>query len=252
VKALQTGRRAPGLPGWRVVFFWSFIRMIIQFIFGSLYGMILRGSEHVPARGPVIFVSNHQSHFDPPLVGVLVGDRPCAFLARASLFGNKVFGGLIRMLNAIPLDRDKPSSEALRAAMAELQAGRCVLLFPEGTRTRDGALGTFRPGFLLLVKRSKAPVVPVALEGLYDVWPVRSSRPSLRGRIALKAGEPIAAEDLLAGTADEAVDLVKRRIEQMRLDLRQQLRRASRNRHPAAGAGDVAYWRREEEVAAQG
>ena len=232
------------MPPWRVLFFWSFIRMLIQLTFGVLYGLILRGWEHVPSKGPVIFVANHQSHFDPPLVGVLVGDRPCAFLARASLFNNRMFGALIRMLNSIPLDSRKPGSEAFRAALAELEAGRCVLLFPEGTRSRDGAMEGFRSGFLLLVRRTAAPVVPVALEGFHDIWPMQRRGPALRGRVALQAGEAISAEELLSRSTADATEIVRRRIEQMRLELRQQIRRASCGRHPARGPGDVAYWER--------
>jgi 1-acyl-sn-glycerol-3-phosphate acyltransferase len=177
----------------------------------------------VPETGPLIYVCNHQSHFDPPLVGVLVADRPCAFLARASLFRFRPFAWLIGTLNAIPLHRGQGSGGALRAAVAELEAGRCVLLFPEGTRTPDGAIHRFKPGFTFLAKRTGAMVVPVAVEGARDVWPRQRRFPRLWGRIALKAGRPVPADELLAGGTEAAIERIRGEIETLREELRAEL-----------------------------
>ena len=219
--------------------------MVVLGFFRVLYRLRMRGRDRVPRAGALIYVVNHQSHFDPPLVGVTVNDRPCAFLARASLFEWKPFAWLIRSLNAIPLERERGGREALRSAIGVLEQGRCVLLFPEGTRTRDGSLGRFKRGFLLLARKTGATVVPVAIEGAHDVWARGRSRPHMFGRIMTMVGEPIEAEELLAGGDDAAVERVRRAIEGMRLVLREALRRRTKGRVPKEGAGDVAYWERE-------
>ena len=243
---LDFHRRAPGMARWKMLFFWTLVEVFLYCLGRVLYRLRLEGRENVPETGPLIYVCNHQSHFDPPLVGVLVADRPSAFLARASLFKFKPFAWLIRSLNAIPLHREKGSGGALRAAVAELEAGRCVLLFPEGTRTSDGAIGRFKPGFTFLAKRTGATVVPIAVEGARDVWPRERRLPHLRGWLALRAGRAIGAEELLAEGAEAAVGRVKRDIEMMRLELRADLRRRSRGQVPAHDAGDVPFWERDD------
>jgi 1-acyl-sn-glycerol-3-phosphate acyltransferase len=221
-------RRAPGMARWKMLFFWTLVEAFLYYLGRVLYRLRLEGRENVPETGPLIYVCNHQSHFDPPLVGVLVADRPSAFLARASLFKFKPFAWLIRTLNAIPLHRGQGSGGALRAAVAELEAGRCVLLFPEGTRTPDGAIGRFKPGFTFLAKRTGATVVPIAVEGARNVWPRERRLPHLRGWLALKVGRAIEAEELLADGADAAVDRIRTEIETMRQELRADLDRRRR------------------------
>ncbi len=246
MKLLQFRRRAPGMPRFKAFFAWVIAASLVRVFFRILYGVRFRGHGHVPSTGPLIYVANHQSHFDPPLVGALVMDRPCAFLARSSLFNFKPFGAVISFLNAIPLESDKGGGSALRSAISELEAGRCVLLFPEGTRTRDGALGRFKAGFLLLARRTGAAVVPVAVDGAHDVWPSGRNYPRFRGHIAVKAANAVSAEDLLDMDPDEAVEHIKRTIETMRLELRSDLRNKTGGRFPANGAGDREYWNREE------
>jgi 1-acyl-sn-glycerol-3-phosphate acyltransferase len=247
VKVLECHRRAPGMPRFQVIFVWTFMWSVVYLCARLVYGIRLRDRGNVPARGPIIYVANHQSFYDPPIVGLLVNDRPCAFLARASLFESRLFGRFIRWLNAIPLQRGGGSGAgALRSAIAELNAGRSVLLFPEGTRTDDGPTGPFRPGFLLLARKTNAQVVPVAIEGAYDIWPKSRTWPRFRGLLRTKAGPAIPADELLAMEPDEATGRIRRAIETMRLELRDELRQRTRGRWPKPGPGDVPYWERED------
>lgn len=220
MKWLQTRRRAPGHSALYIITFWTCVRAAVKAFFKVLYRARFLGQEKVPSRGPVIFVANHQSHYDPPAVGSLVGDRPLSFVARSTLFGFKPFAWLIQLLGAIPIRQGEPDTAAIRLTLRELEAGRCVLIFPEGTRTSDGSVGTFRGGSWLLIKKSRVTVCPVAIEGLRDVWPIGQSRPRLTGRIALVVGDPIEGDRLIEMGKDSAMDYLRSRVDTLRQELR--------------------------------
>lgn len=241
LKLFGARRRVPGRSWLFLTVIWTGARDAVRVVY-LLWRYEMRGRDRIPREGPILYVANHQSHLDPPAVGLLVTDRPCAFLARKTLFDNKLFGLLLRTLGSVPLDRDRTGIGALRFALDELNAGRCVLLFPEGTRCADGVLGRFRPGFLLLARKANATVVPVAVEGFYDVWPRSRSRPRLRGWTAGEACTPFAPGELDALEPAEAAECVRRRIEEMRMSLRERLRERSRGRAPVPGPGDRPYW----------
>jgi 1-acyl-sn-glycerol-3-phosphate acyltransferase len=131
------------------------------------------GREHVPATGPVLLVSNHQSHLDPVLVGIAC-PRQMRFLARHTLFFWPL-SWLIRSLGAVPIDRERGGLGGIKATLKLLHEGEAVLAFPEGTRTKDGHLQPLMPGFCALARRSGATVVPVAIDGAFAAMP-RGSR----------------------------------------------------------------------------
>jgi 1-acyl-sn-glycerol-3-phosphate acyltransferase len=238
-RALQTSRRAPGWPAINRLIWWNGVRGLIRVFFKFAYRLRIEGEQHVPDTGPIIYVSNHQSHFDPCTVGVLVGDRPFSGMARSTLFRNPILGWIMRSIGVISLDQSKGDAGAFKAALAELQAGRCVLIFPEGTRTRDGAIHEFKPGVALLIRRSGAPVLPVATEGAFDIWPIGTKRPKLTGRMAVRAAPPIAAKELMQDGPEAALLRLRHIIDDLRLDLRARMRRESGGRYPAPGPGDL-------------
>ena len=238
LKFLQTQRRAPGRPAMALLFWWTIIQRTVWVFFKTVYRIQLHGFEHIPPYGPVIYVSNHQTHFDPCLVGLVIRDRPFRAMARDTLFKNPIMSWIMHGIGAIELERGKGDAGAMKAALAELEAGRTVMLFPEGTRTRDGAIAPFQRGVTLIIKRSGAPVVPVAIEGAHDVWPYGESKPRLSGRIAVMAGPAIPAADLLVNGPDAALDRLRREIDAMRMKLRTRLRRASGGQLPKLGPGD--------------
>jgi 1-acyl-sn-glycerol-3-phosphate acyltransferase len=120
--------------------------------------------------GPAILASNHASYLDPPLVGVSCR-KDVYFLARKSLFERPVIGPLIAQLNTVPVDRDRGDVGAVRALIKLLKSGNRVLVFPEGTRSKDGNLQPARAGVGLLIAKSLAPVVPVRVFGSYAALP---------------------------------------------------------------------------------
>lgn len=244
MKLLQLRRRAPAMSFTSAFFGWTLIYLVVLVGMVLVYRIRRRGRENVPPRGPIVYVANHQSHYDPPIVGLVVGDRPFAALARSGLFDFKPFAWLILLLGAIPLRLGAGDAAAMRAAIGTLRRGGAVLMFAEGGRTTDGCIGKFKPGLLTLLKRVPATVVPVALEGAFDVWPRGRRFPRLRGRVAAAACHPIPAADLLAMEPAAAMERLRREIETMRLDLRRELRAATAGRLPAPGPADRPYWER--------
>ncbi len=235
-------RRAPTRSALNLFIWWIVVRNLVYVWLWVLHRLRCVGAEFVPRHGPVIYVVNHQSYYDPPAVGCLVTDRPFVAMARATLFRSKVFGWIMRQIGTIPVDQDRADLAAIRAMIAELRGGGCILIFPEGQRTPDGTVGEFSPGLLTIIKRAKAPVVPVAIEGAFDVWSRARKYPRLRGRIVVRAGPPIAAEELLSVPHSEALDRMRRVVETLRLELRAELRERTKGRYPAAGPGDGGYW----------
>ena len=128
------------------------------------------GRENLIEDGPAILASNHSSYLDPPLVGVSCR-KDVYFLARKSLFERPVIGALIAQLNTVPVDRDRGDVGAVRAMIKLLKSGNRVLVFPEGTRSKDGNLQPARAGVGLLIAKSLAPVVPVRVFGSYAALP---------------------------------------------------------------------------------
>jgi 1-acyl-sn-glycerol-3-phosphate acyltransferase len=144
---------------------YAILKRIAVALMRLLFRLEAVGRELVPPTGPVLIVSNHVSMLDPPLVGGSV-PRPVFFLAKEELFRIPLFGRLIRALNARPVRRDGSDTRALKAALALLQDGRALLVFPEGTRGVEGeAPREGKAGVGMLAVLSGAPVVPVYVSG---------------------------------------------------------------------------------------
>ena len=151
------------------------------------------GRGNVPRRGGAIVASNHQSFLDPVFFGAAI-DRPIDYFARRSLFRGP-FGAFIRALNAFPVERGRADLGALRGALERLQAGRVLLLFPEGTRTETGEVGPFQEGVAALARRAGVPVIPAAVEGAFEAWPRRQRLFTPGAPCAVAIGPPIAGDD---------------------------------------------------------
>ncbi|MGZ6826936.1 MAG: lysophospholipid acyltransferase family protein, partial [Mycobacteriales bacterium] len=134
-------------------------------LFRALFRLEVRGTEHVPSRGPVLLAGNHTGFLDGPLLFAL-SPRPASFLAKSELFVGPVAHALGR-LGQIPVHRGRPDRAALRAGLAVLAGDGALGVFPEGTRGA-GELESVSDGLAYLALRSGAPVVPVAVVGTAD------------------------------------------------------------------------------------
>lgn len=219
-----------------------FYRVVLNTV-QTLYTLLFRfrtiDRHRVPLTGPVIIVANHQSHLDPPAMCLAVAHRAVHPMARGTLFNNPAFGKLIGNLNTIPLKQGEADTAAIKEALRRLELGAAVLIFPEGSRTFDGALDDFQRGVMLIVRKAKVPVIPAAVEGFYDIWPRTKKLPKLRGHGIAGFGEPIAPETLAAMKPDEALAMLRTEIDRLRLDLRAKLRVRTRGAFPPKGLGDL-------------
>jgi 1-acyl-sn-glycerol-3-phosphate acyltransferase len=117
------------------------------------------------------------------------------YLARETLFRFAPFRWLIRWFDAIPIRREGLGLDGLKETMRRVKRGELVLIFPEGTRTRDGSLGAIQPGFCAIARRVKAPLIPVGIQGAYEVWPRDRALPRL-ARIRVHIGRPIEPDEM--------------------------------------------------------
>jgi len=152
--------------------------------------------ERVPPTGPVILAANHESFLDPMLVGAGL-KRDINYLARESLFRFPGLGALLRSWNSVPVDRDGGGAAGLKAILDRLLAGGAIILFPEGTRSRDGKIQKARSGIGLTVIKSNGLVIPVRVFGTYEAFGRHLKFPRPR-RVAVKYGEPLRFESLSA------------------------------------------------------
>jgi 1-acyl-sn-glycerol-3-phosphate acyltransferase len=148
-----------------------------------LFGLELRGIEHIPATGAMIIVPNHQTYADPPLVTIPVR-RPVFYMAWDRLFDVPLLGWWIRRLRAFPVDIDARDSRATREVLRLLRAGEAVMIFPEGERTLDGKVALFKAGAFRLAASLGVPVLPVTISGGHESWPPGRVLPR-RGRITI-------------------------------------------------------------------
>jgi 1-acyl-sn-glycerol-3-phosphate acyltransferase len=150
------------------------------------------GRENIPKKGPFVLISNHQSYLDPVLCACPI-KRRVSFLARESLFTHWLFGRMITSVGTIPLKLGEADISAMRKVIDVLKQGRGACLFPEGTRSIDGKITPFKPGFGLLCRRGKAAVVPVVIDGAFECWP-RHKKLFSPGSIVVCYGKAISAE----------------------------------------------------------
>ncbi|MBI3853790.1 MAG: 1-acyl-sn-glycerol-3-phosphate acyltransferase [Verrucomicrobia bacterium] len=164
---------------------WCFFRLL----FATYFRCRFCNPERVPLQGPVILAANHASYIDPPLIGSGL-KRSINYLARENLFRFPVVGAVLRSWQVVPVDRDGGGAKGLKAILDRLLAGGAIIVFPEGTRTRDGQLQPARSGIGLTVIKSSAPVVPVRVFGTYEAFGrhLHVPRPY---RMTVKYGQPM-------------------------------------------------------------
>ena len=167
-------------------YFWYTLSKIIARLFFSFRVV---HPERVIEEGPLILASNHQSYFDPPLVGIC-SRRGVYYLARKSLLQIPLLGKLLPHINVILVDRDGNDMTALKTVIRTVKSGNGVVLFPEGTRSPDGKLQGGKAGIGLVIAKTGATVQPMRIFGSYEAFP-KGSGSITACPISVVVGEPI-------------------------------------------------------------
>jgi 1-acyl-sn-glycerol-3-phosphate acyltransferase len=190
--------------------FYAFARGLCAVVCRVVWRYRASGRQHVPPDGALIVACNHVSYLDPVLLGVAL-PRPVTYLAKKELFAIPVLGPVIAALGAYPTDRGAGGTAALRAAVRVLKKGRCVGIFPEGTRNLDGNAKE-KGGAAMLAVLTGAPVVPAAVAGTKD------ARRLEQFRVAF--GEPyLVPADRSEGGIERATAEIMRRIRDLEAQL---------------------------------
>ena len=144
----------------------------------------VEGTENLDPDQPYIFAANHQSQFD---IITLQGYLPCDFrwLAKKELFKVPIWGPAMRLAGYIPIDRSRgrAAMKSLDQAARRIAEGTSVIIFPEGTRSRDGRLHSFKAGAMVLAIKAGVPLVPTAIQGTFEILP--------KGRLLMKPGQVV-------------------------------------------------------------
>ena len=151
--------------------FYAFCRWLSQILLKLMCRLKVIGKENLPQRGGYIIASNHLSYLDPLVVGVGC-PRQIYFMARKTLFRNRLFAKLLTSLDVFAVDEQGTSLGAVKESLSRLSQGRVVALFPEGTRSKDGYLKEAKWGVGFLALKSNVPVIPARIIGTDQALPI--------------------------------------------------------------------------------
>ena len=174
------------------------------------YKVRVHGLDNFPRSGSTLICSNHQSFLDPVVLGV-TSPRPLNYLARETLFKVTPVKWFLELNDAIPIDLDSMGMAGIKECLKRLKRGEMLVVFPEGTRSADGDLLPFKPGFDLLARRSKSRMLPIALDGCYQAFPRDAKLPKI-GEIQVVVGKPIEFDEYKDWTPEETAEFMYARV----------------------------------------
>lgn len=205
-------------------FSWRLLRSAVRPLATLLFDLKVHGCENVPAVGGVLIVSNHQSLLDPILLPLWL-DRPLNYIAKSELFENRLSAWFLRsVLNAFPVRQGHGDVRAVKETIQRLQDGHVMNIYPEGSRTEDGEIAPFQRGVALIIERARVAVIPAAIIGAFDAWPLQRKFPRCRP-ISIQFGPPLELSGL---DRDEILAAVERTLREMFAELRKK----AEERHP--------------------
>lgn len=174
---------------------WTMLKLV-HLLAKCFFSLEVKGIENLPKRGPYLICPNHQSYLDGVLLSSVLpysAVRHLFSLGRASYFSGNLKGTLARLGKIVPVDSDTHLLGAMKMSAAGLKAKKIILIFPEGGRTYDGKLRTFKKGAAILACELDVPIIPVAISGTFEVWSKTSHRIRL-AQVRIAFGSPLKLE----------------------------------------------------------
>ena len=167
-RRLRRARRAKARPLMNLYqsFFYDAANLLLRFAFRLLSRVEIVGLENVPRQGQVIVIGNHTSYLDPLLVGAFI-PRRIVFMSKKENLSNPIARFVVYSYGVFPVDRGNVDRAAINRTGEVLEAGGALGMFPEGTRSKTGALHRAKAGTTLVALRHNAPILPVAIGGAY-------------------------------------------------------------------------------------
>jgi 1-acyl-sn-glycerol-3-phosphate acyltransferase len=187
---------------------WKVCRATARLVAAVGWQLKVHGRQHIPARGGVLLVSNHQSYLDPIMVGAYL-QRPMCYLAKSELFTNRWFSWLLQSLYAFPIRQGAGDVGAVREMLRRLEQGWMLNIFAEGSRSEDGEIGPIEPGAALVLRRAGVPCVPAVIEGSFAAWPKARKLPR-HGMIDVMFGPAMQLEGLRGEQITRLIDCTLR------------------------------------------
>jgi len=186
------------------------VRWMFRIQLTLAYRFRVHGLENFPESGSTLICSNHQSFLDPVVIGI-ASPQPLNYLARQTLFKVKPLQKFLTLNDAIPIDRESIGLAGVKESLKRLKRGEMLVMFPEGTRSADGELLPFKPGFELLARRTKSRLLPIALDGCYQAFPRNAKLPKF-GEIRVVIGKPIEFDEYKDWSAEELQTYLEARV----------------------------------------
>ncbi|WP_420637893.1 lysophospholipid acyltransferase family protein [Candidatus Poriferisocius sp.] len=172
------------------VVFHFFIQRLARAVFGAYFRCFTRGRRNLPPSGAVIIAPTHRSNLDTPMVGASAR-RPLRYFAKSGLFRGPITTWIVVVMGGFPVRRDMVDRSALKAALAVLEAGQPLVVFPEGERKSGTRIHPLLDGAAWLAAKAQVPVVPVAIGGTERAMGIGVRMPRPRA-VRLVWGEPLA------------------------------------------------------------
>jgi long-chain acyl-CoA synthetase len=221
------------------VFFFLLGRLVYLFALDRFH-LKVSSLENLPEEGPYLLCSNHQSYLDPLLLTGLLPYRifrDTFALGTSDIFGKGFMRRLARWLRVVVLDPDANLVPAMRAGAFGLSLGHILILYPEGERTNDGKLRTFRKGAAILAIHEQAPIVPIAIEGFYEAWPRHKRFPKI-AELRMIFGKPIQPPPV-SDASEAAYERLTAELKARVSAMWEELRKTEESREKAAGGKDT-------------
>ena len=200
--------------------FWFVAAKFIYLLAKVLFRLEVTGTEKIPANGPFILSSNHQSYIDPVILSAILPwkhFRNLFSVGTSEIFGKGIMRWIARQLRIVVVDPDANLVPAMKAGAYGLRNGKVLILYPEGERSLDGSPKRFKKGAAILATNLRVPIVPIAIEGFRDAWPRGKSFFQKISKLTMTFGDPVPPPEgePTEKLAEEMMTEVKARVVEM-------------------------------------